>query len=97
MWPFKKKDPMSQDIPMAAAAAIIISAVSLAASLGTARWSWLLLDEQIKMRKEFMELKNDQEQTKLQYEFWLKRLQDEREAAKKNVDTTVPPNGMIKK
>lgn len=78
MWPFKKKDELSKDIPMAAAAAIIISAVSLAASLGTARWAWLLLDEQIKLRQEFMEIKNDQEQTGQQYEFWLKRLQDER-------------------
>lgn len=86
MWPFKKKDDMSKDIPMAAAAAIIISAVSLAASLGTARWAWLLLDEQIKIRKEFMEIRNDQEQTKQQYEFWLKRLQDERGKYMKDQD-----------
>jgi hypothetical protein len=94
MWPFKKKD--SQDIPLAAAAAIIISAVSLAASLGTARWSWLLLDEQIKLRKEFMEVKNDQEQTTQQYEFWLKRLQDER--VKYMKDQAAPaPEAMPKK
>ncbi len=79
---------------MAAAAAIIISAVSLAASLGTARWAWLLLDEQIKIRKEFMEIRNDQKQTTQQYEFWLKRLQDERTA---NKNPGSAPSEMMKK
>jgi hypothetical protein len=70
------------EIPKPMVAAVIISVVALAAALGTARWSWLLLDEQIKLREEFMQLRNTQEQTAIQYEFWLEKLQAERAATK---------------
>lgn len=78
MWPFSKKPTPSLDIPPMIAVAVVASAMALFVSCGVMRWSWLLLDEQIRMRNEFMGLKNDQEQTKIQYEYWLNKLQAER-------------------
>ncbi len=77
MWPFSKK-PVSADLPPVVAASIIISAVALMLSAGVLRWSWLLVDEQIRIRKDVMELQNTQEQVNIQYEYWLGKLQDER-------------------
>ncbi len=82
MWPFPAKDPWKIKLPGWAAAAIIISAVSLAFSVGVARWSWLLVNEQISLRRDFMNLKASQEQLNLQYDFWSKQLQNERAALK---------------
>lgn len=62
-------------------AAFIVGLVALLATAGTARWTWLVVDEQVKLREEFMQLKNQQEQVGIQYEFWLKQLQEERAAA----------------
>lgn len=71
-----------QDLPQPVVAALIVSVVALTISIGVARWSWLLLDEQITMRKDFMELRNEQTQTNQQYEYWLGKLQAERAATK---------------
>jgi len=57
--------------------AIVISVISLALSAGVMRWSWLLLDEQIRLRQDFMRLKNQQDQVNIQYEAWLKKVQQE--------------------
>lgn len=81
-FPFFKKSDLNVDLPKPLAAAVVISVVSLAVSLGIARWSWLLLDEQIELRNEFMLLQNSQEQTRQQYEYWLSKLQEERAATK---------------
>jgi hypothetical protein len=78
MWPFSKKPASSLDVHPLVAAALIVSALALFVSCGVMRWSWLLLDEQIRIRIEVMDLKNDQEQTKIQYEYWLNKLQAER-------------------
>lgn len=77
MWPFKKnsKEP---EIPYWAAAAIVASVISLFAALGVARWSWLILEEQISLRQDFMNLKASQEQLNTQYDFWSAQLQKER-------------------
>ena len=84
MWPFKKKSILGAAVVLGqekvklsygSAAAIIISIIGLCVSAGVFRWSWLILDEQITLRKEFMELKNGQEQLQLQADFWLGQLQ----------------------
>jgi hypothetical protein len=91
MWPFKKRDTLAtKQIDPAAAWALIVSAVALMASLGVARWSWLLLDEQVQLRKDFIELKNEQEQSNIQYEYWLGKLKDERAAWQKMNEKTGP-------
>lgn len=82
MWPFRSKES-KRTIPGWAAAAIVISTISMAASIGVARWSWLLVEEQISLRQDFMNLKTSQEQLGIQYEFWNKQLQKEREEIKK--------------
>jgi hypothetical protein len=82
MWPFKKKSPSPADLPAPMVAAVLVSVFALAVSLGVARWSWLLLDEQIRMRKEFKQMRSDLEQTNTQYEYWLGKVQEERAAQK---------------
>ena len=78
MWPFKrKKSPGEAEISRAEFAAVIISTVALVFAVGVARWSWLILDEQIELRKEFETLKGRQAQVETQYEVWLAELQDQ--------------------
>lgn len=80
MWHFKKPAFLNRgtDLSKPVAASLILSVISLAASIGVAHWSWLLLDEQISLRKDFMELRNEQTQSNQQYEYWLGKLREER-------------------
>lgn len=81
MWPFRKKEKQYQPkFSNSSAIAIIIAVISLAVAAGVARWSWLMLDEQIQLRKDFEQLKARQDQVGIQYEFWLKQIQEERAA-----------------
>ncbi|MFH1047815.1 MAG: hypothetical protein V1738_05930 [Patescibacteria group bacterium] len=80
MWPFRKNNDEYQiRFTNSAMIAIVVAAISLAISIGVARWSWLLLDEQIMLRNEYEELRARQDQVGIQYEFWLQQLQQERE------------------
>lgn len=82
MWKFwKKRDPAKQ-LPPGVAAAIIVSMVALCLSIGVARWSWLMLDEQIRLRKDFADLRNEQDQANIQYEYWNAKVQEERQRIK---------------
>ena len=84
MW--KRKNSEKNDmnkIPNSVAIAILLAVVALTASLGVARWSWLLLDEQLDLRKELNELRVRQTQVETQYEFWLGQVQEERAMMKK--------------
>jgi len=85
MWKFRRKSEDSDlnKIPNSVAIALIISTVALALVAGVVRWSWLLLDEQIRLRQDLNDLKYRQAQVETQYEFWLQQLQDERAAIKK--------------
>lgn len=74
-----KEDDMNR-IPNSIVVAIVLALVALAGSLGVARWSWLLLDEQTDLRREFNELDVRQAQVEVQYEFWLGQLQDDMDA-----------------
>jgi hypothetical protein len=65
---WKKRDRTK--IPAATAAAVIMSAAALAFSIGVARWSWLILDEQIRLREDFTELKNDFAQMEIEFGVW---------------------------
>lgn len=75
MWPFRKKDKSQITFSNPMVIAIILAVISLAISAGVARWSWLILDEQIQLRNEVEELKARQDQVGIQYEFWLNELQ----------------------
>ena len=79
MWPFKKKENgLEKRIEPAVAASLLIATIALVGAVGVARWSWLLLDEQTNLRRDFVKLQNDQQQTYIQYEFWLNQLKQER-------------------
>ncbi|MEY4723413.1 MAG: hypothetical protein RLZZ324_926 [Candidatus Parcubacteria bacterium] len=89
MWPFKKRSTLNaaKNLPGPVIAAILVSVVSLCVAAGVARWSWLLLDEQVQLRKDFVELKNHTDQTDIQYEAWLAKLKQERVDAAKAAAT----------
>ncbi len=78
MW-FCRKDSDKNNIPAPTVAAIAISVISLALAAGVIRWSWIIVDEQVRLRREFMELKGSQEQLNTQFEFWNRQLQQERQ------------------
>lgn len=80
MWKWKRNRSEKTDrkqIPNSVSVAVILSVIALAASFGVARWSWLLLDEQLDLRKELHNLEARQEQVEIQYEFWLGQLEGE--------------------
>ncbi|MDD5251738.1 MAG: hypothetical protein PHT12_03830 [Patescibacteria group bacterium] len=57
-------------IDSATAAALFLAAAALAIAAGTFRWSWLIMDEQIQLRKDYLELKNQQDQLEMNYDAW---------------------------
>ncbi len=80
MWPFdKNNDEYRVSFSNSAMIAIVVAVISITISIGVARWSWLILDEQVQLRKEFEELRARQDQVGIQYEFWLNQLQEERD------------------
>ncbi|MFA6604174.1 MAG: hypothetical protein WCT10_05080 [Patescibacteria group bacterium] len=81
MWFCSKKDS-ADVIPTPTVAAIIIAVFALFIAAGAARWSWYIVDEQIRLRNDFSKLRNEQDQVNTQYEFWLKQIQTERAAIK---------------
>jgi len=81
MW-FSSHKENPDAIPMPVVAAIVIAVFSLFIAVGAARWSWYIVDEQIRLRDDFNKLRNEQDQVNIQYEFWLKQVQTERAAIK---------------
>lgn len=81
MWKFGKKSDKAQ-IPNSVAVAIILAVTAFAVAAGVMRWSWLIMDEQIVLRKELNKLEVRQSQVETQYEFWLGQLQEERKMMK---------------
>lgn len=82
---FRRKEGRAE-IPPATAAAILLAVVALAIAIGVARWSWLILDEQLKLRQDFMDLKTSQEQLNTQFDFWDKKVESERQQLKQEMD-----------
>lgn len=74
-----KRNPDKEIISAPAMAAIVVAALSLVLSAGVARWSWLLMEEQVSLRYDFENLKMAQEEISVQYEFWLAELEKVRE------------------
>jgi hypothetical protein len=69
----------AMQIPAPSAIAIFLAVAALALGIGAMRWSALLLEEQLRLRNDFMELSTQQAQVNTQYEFWLDRVIQERE------------------
>ncbi|MFH2062854.1 MAG: hypothetical protein ABIJ46_01735 [bacterium] len=77
MW-FRGKEKTSENatrIQLPVVVALAVSAVSLALAIGVARWSWLILDEQVRLRDSYEDLRMRQEQVEIQYEFWLQQIE----------------------
>lgn len=73
-----KRNPDKEIISAPAMAAIVVAVLSLVLSAGIARWSWLLMEEQMALRYDFENLKMAQEEINVQYEFWLEQLETKR-------------------
>ena len=92
MWnPFKPASKLRKDVSAPTAIAIILATIALFTAYGSWRSSWVLLDEQLRLRKDFSALRNDQVQTGIQYEYWLGKLKAERVAATSATPTTPVP------
>ncbi len=77
MFPFKKKEPHNE-VSAPTAAAILLATLALAVALGAARWSWYMIDELVQLRQDFNDLKNEQDQLKIQFDFWDQKVSSER-------------------
>ena len=82
MWFCCKKNDSKENIPTATAVALIVAVVSLALAAGVCRWSWLIVDEQIRLRRALAELQDSQAQLNTQFEFWNQQIQKERQEIK---------------
>ena len=89
--PFLKKGN-GEEISFPVAVAVFLAAASLAAA-GVALYiaAGPVLEEQIALRREFMELKGQQEQVNIQYEAWLKKAKKEINAAQAIEDAASAP------
>ncbi len=72
-----------EKVPATTAVALFIAIIALALVAGVARWSWLLMDEQLQLRRDFTDLKSAQDQLNIQFEFWSDQLQKERAEIRK--------------
>lgn len=77
MFPFKKKEDRG-NISATNAIAILLATLALAVALGAARWSWYMIDELVQLRQDFNDLKNQQDQLKIQFDFWDQKVSAER-------------------
>jgi hypothetical protein len=75
MWPFKKSSGATE-LSKGEFTAILIAVLALMFAIGTARWSWLILDEQVALRKDFMKLRNEMDQTNINVDAWLGTVED---------------------
>lgn len=78
MWPFRPQQERQITLSKEGAAAIILAVLSFAIAGIASYTAWSLFDEQVRLRKDFVELGERQQQVEIQYEYWLRRLQDER-------------------
>lgn len=65
---FKRKS--AKEVSLEMIIAILCSVLALVISVGTVRWSWLLLNEQIQIRKDFMKMQNDVVQMQMTFDAW---------------------------
>jgi len=89
MW-FCPKNESINNISTPTIIAIAFAVFSLVMSVGVARWSWFIVDEQIRLRGEINKLIDKQDQVNTQYEFWLKQVQTERAAIKAEAAPAIP-------
>ncbi|HTK04736.1 MAG TPA: hypothetical protein VL500_04075 [Candidatus Eisenbacteria bacterium] len=92
MFGFKKKSETGS-VPMGQAVTAIVAVLALFIAIGAARWSWYTVEELIMLRQDFNELKNGQEQLKIQFDYWDQKVSAERMQLRKmmNGGTLTPP------
>lgn len=77
MFPFKKKEDHNS-ISLPTALALLLATLALAVAIGAARWSWYIVNEVVSLRQDFSDLRSEQEQLKIQFDFWDQKVSDER-------------------
>jgi hypothetical protein len=96
MFSFGKKEEKNA-IADSTAATVILAIISLCLALGAARWSWATTEEQIQLRQDFNELKNQQDQLKMQFDFWDAKVTEERRMMKELRDEVTAKTAVPKK
>jgi len=77
MFGFRKKNDNST-VTLGQALTTVVAVVALFFGIGAARWSWFAVEELILLRQDFNELKNGQEQLKIQFDYWDQKVSEER-------------------
>ena len=77
MFGFKKRSEAGS-VSMGQAVTAIVAVLALFIAIGAARWSWYTVEEQIMLRQDFNELKNGQDQLKIQFDYWDQKVSAER-------------------
>ena len=72
----------SRNVDRTTAILSVVAMLALLTAAGAMRWAWVLLDEQVELRKDFVELQNRQDQLEIQFDFWDKKVAEERKELK---------------
>lgn len=74
---FKKKTPTDQ-IPVSTVIAMAVATVALIAAVGVAKWTLFIVEDLVALRQDFTALQNEQNQLKMQFDFWDTQVTKER-------------------
>lgn len=89
---FKKKAPTDQ-IPMSTVVALGVAVVSLVTAVGMAKWTLFIVDDLVALRQDFAALRNEQDQLKIQFDYWDQKVADERMMIRKFKNEMMQPSG----
>lgn len=89
---FKKKAPADQ-IPASTVVALAIAVVALVTAVGTAKWTLFIVDDLVSLRQDFAALRNEQDQLKIQFDYWDQKVSEERMMIRKLKNDMMQPNG----
>jgi hypothetical protein len=88
-WPFKKEEAQ---MPRSLVIALAFSTIALAMAFAMTRWSLIVLDEQMKMRKDLNDTKSQLQQLKSQNDMLMRQMRDPRMLFGRQRDGMMQPN-----
>lgn len=75
---FFKKKPSTEQIPVSTVVAMAVATVAVITAVGVAKWTLFIVEDLVALRQDFATLKNEQEQLKIQFDFWDTQVTKER-------------------
>ena len=89
---FKKKAPADQ-IPASTVVALAVAVVALITSVGMAKWTLYIVNDLVALRQDFAALRNEQDQLKIQFDYWDQKVMEERSMIRKLKNDMMQPSG----